>query len=611
MKAKGQHQDALFAVSSPPPLLGRTRNLIPWVLCLVLLLALTWPESYDRRFFNRESVGNRLTSTQTSRVGSQHWERCKGPGVDERVFCGHITVPLDYFNPDAGTAEIALARYPATKLPSKGSILFQPGGPGGAGKAMVSVLGPFFQDILSDEYDIVGFDPRGIGETTPATKCFPGPTTYADFKRNTVLARSYDLASNASVDETRRRLIAQQKEADALLRTQFEVCAETMGDSLKYMGTSTVVRDLDFITKALEGEDALINLYGPSYGSIIGQYLVNMLPDRVGRVFIDGIADATVWSSKPYYLWYRSWLSSTTDAYNIFVTRCSEVGPADCRLARRKGEDPSAIKDRIESFIDALYYEPLSVHDAAVPGILTAGRVRMYILSLLQVPETWSEGAFTLQEAISGRGARILDRFQLNPNADLARSAVSCNDNAPFEAPTAETVVDEWLDVYKDVSRAVFSVVTTEPDAGCQYWPVTPPERFQGPWNHTLRNPILIFSNTADPVTPLSSGKLVQERLGNSSRLVIQDSPGHAIISMYSKCTVGIINAFFANGTLPPPGTVCKTDHLPFGSPDDIAFMSTEELRKARAHKLIGKAMNLVRSGVPLDSMLNEIRLAR
>lgn len=108
----------------------------------------------------------------------------------------------------------------------------------------------------------------------------------------------------------------------------------------------------------------------------------------------------------------------------------------------------------------------------------------------------WSEGAFILHEAISGRGARILDRFQLNPNADLARSAVSCNDNAPFEAPTAETVVDEWLDVYKEVSRAVFSVVTTEPDAGCQYWPVTPPERFQGPWNHTLRNPILIFSNT-------------------------------------------------------------------------------------------------------------------
>lgn len=93
---------------------------------------------------------------------------------------------------------------------------------------------------------------------SPATKCFPGPTTYSDFKRNTVLARSYDLASNASVEETRRRLIAQQKEADALLKTQFEVCAEAMGDSLKYMGTSTVVRDLDFITKALEGEDALM-----------------------------------------------------------------------------------------------------------------------------------------------------------------------------------------------------------------------------------------------------------------------------------------------------------------------------------------------------------------
>lgn len=76
--------------------------------------------------------------------------------------------------------------------------------------------------------------------------------------RNTVLARSFDIASNMSMAETRKLLIAQQKEADALYKAQFDVCAETMGDSLRYMGTTTVVRDMDYITTKLEGDDALM-----------------------------------------------------------------------------------------------------------------------------------------------------------------------------------------------------------------------------------------------------------------------------------------------------------------------------------------------------------------
>lgn len=119
--------------------------------------------------------------------------------------------------------------------------------------------------------------------------------SYADFKRNTILSRSYDLASNMSMSEARKSLITQHKEAEAFYRTQFQVCKEAMGDQLKYMGTSTVVRDMDFITKRLEGDDALMsvlvfvssdncsptlkllsNFYGLSYGTILGQYLVNM-----------------------------------------------------------------------------------------------------------------------------------------------------------------------------------------------------------------------------------------------------------------------------------------------------------------------------------------------
>ena len=108
------------------------------------------------------------------------------------------------------------------------------------------------------------FKPRAfVAETQsdcrPRTKCFPDPSfRYRDFAGNTVLTRSYDIASNLSASETRALLLANQRDAQALLKTQFEICNKTMGDKLRYMGTSTVVRDMDLITRALEGDDALM-----------------------------------------------------------------------------------------------------------------------------------------------------------------------------------------------------------------------------------------------------------------------------------------------------------------------------------------------------------------
>ncbi|THG99485.1 hypothetical protein EW026_g2874 [Hermanssonia centrifuga] len=396
--------------------------------------------------------------------------------------------------------------------------------------------------------------------------------------------------------ESRKLLIAQQREADVLYKTQFEVCDKTMGDLLRYMGTSTVVRDIDFITTQLEGEDALINYWGGSYGSILGQYLVNMLPNRVGRVVIDGIADAVAWSNKPSHEWYRQWLSSTNDAYDIFLARCSEVGPKLCALAKAQGEDPSNIKSRIENLFDSLYYEPLPVANSLNPGVLTSGRARVYLLAALQRPISWQQAASNIARAMAGDGSGMI--LQQAPGRDLARSAVSCNDNEPFAPPTHEAIIDETLDVFEDVSRLVFATITTEPDAGCQYWPVTPPERFEGPWNHTLRNPML-----ADPVTPISSGKLVQELLGDSARLLVQDSPGHCSLAVPSYCTNSHLRAYFSNGTLPEPGTICPTDFPPFPEPRHLALQDDHAYDLFVQH-VVGEALARARKGEPYEHIV-------
>lgn len=133
----------------------------------------------------------------------------------------------------------------------------------------------------------------------------------------------------------------------------------------------------------------------------------------------------------------------------------------------------------------------------------------MYLFRVLQDPSEWRYAAQRIADAMRGDGtaigcALLSGRMAIGVAPSLVRSAVSCNDNAPFAAPSPEIVVDEILDVFDNVSRFAFSVMTTEPDGGCQYWPVTPPERYLGPWNHTLRNPILIVSNTVRPMFQIS-----------------------------------------------------------------------------------------------------------
>ncbi|OCH85906.1 hypothetical protein OBBRIDRAFT_797713 [Obba rivulosa] len=574
----------------------RARQVITVIVCTALLIHWTLKclSTSQSPYASDQKATHFGGSSGSNEIGKIEWSLCDGerdlPGSE----CGTIVVPLDYFDHSAGVAKIALGRYNATSMPRKGIVLINPGGPGAPGKPHGTIRGRLLQQLIGPEYDIVGFDPRGIGETLPKTQCFPSRDAQRAFKSHTVLERGYDVGPNLTDPSNREHLIRLQREADALYKVQFEICKQKMGELLRYMGTSTVARDVDFISNALEGEDALINFHGGSYGSVLGQYLVNMFPDRVGRVVIDGIVDAVLWSNEPYYKWYAEWLSSSRETYNLFATECSKAGYEICALARDESEGFSGILARIEDFIARLYQKPLSVPDAAQPGILTAGMLRRYILEGLEAPLSWPTLAEHLSSAIQGNGTAILSALQTIPSYfydlyDLSRSAVSCNDNKPFAPPSAQDVVDELLKVEEEVAPFAFAAVISEPDAGCQFWPVNPPERFGGPWNHTLRNPILIVSNTADPVTPIASGRMVNSLLSNSSRLLVQNSPGHTSFALPSLCTVKHVRAYFRDGTLPPDGTVCQPDVTPFEIPGSSYAPSDADYRLVAELKQLGR----------------------
>ncbi|KAL8283847.1 hypothetical protein RQP46_005279 [Phenoliferia psychrophenolica] len=487
--------------------------------------------------------------------GPVDWQPC---ALNPAYSCGYLEVPKDYFNLTVGTAQIAMLKVPATARPSErlGTIFLNPGGPGGSGVGFALGFGTTLSKLLEGRYDLLGFDPRGIGASIPRVECFPSTLEHELFKAATVMERGFDVHKDAFSPAGRLHLLDHHRQLMSLQETQYKKCAETMGDDLKYMGTSTVVRDIEEMSRVLEGEDALINFFGGSYGTILGAYLVNMIPDKINRVLIDGVA------SSPQF-----------------------AGPKACALATKTGEDPKDIMKRLEDYLDTLYDHPLAVPDAVRPGVLNSGGARAILYSVTNRPGNWPAIAKIFAEALAGDptslyNALVRPLHLYEPShiqTDLSRAAVSCIDSPPYKSekdwPTPEMMVDETLHVLKTASRHFgASINLIEPDGGCQFWPASgkAPERFTGPWNATLKTPMLIVSNTADPITPLTSGRELNNLMGPSSRLLIQNSPGHCSLGSVSHCTSGWYKDYFLNGKLPPDEFMCEVDAGYFPGGDGV-----------------------------------------
>lgn len=189
-----------------------------------------------------------------------------------------------------------MARMPASakhKHKRLGTIFLNPGGPGGSGVGFALGYGRGLHDLLDGRYDILGFDPRGIGSTRPRVECFNSTLDYELFKAGTVLERGFDVPADPYSTEGRLHLLEQHRQLLALQQAEFEKCRDSMGDEIRHMGTATVVRDIERMSHVLDGPEAKISYFGTSYGTILGAFLVNMLPaHKIGRVVIDGVASA-------------------------------------------------------------------------------------------------------------------------------------------------------------------------------------------------------------------------------------------------------------------------------------------------------------------------------
>ncbi|MGL4174525.1 MAG: alpha/beta fold hydrolase, partial [Dermatophilaceae bacterium] len=221
-----------------------------------------------------------LAGASAPAVPTIDWQPCPDAAG---VQCASVELPTDYDNPKAGTTTVALAKLPATDPDTTiGSILFNPGGPGGSGVSTIKNNGTAFPDDLRSRFDLVGFDPRGTNASDPAT-CFPTAEAEAEFFTTKVDPpfegeRLSEVTYLGRLGEIAAR------------------CQATSPDRFRHMSTANVARDMD-VLRAAVGDEKL-NFYGLSYGTIVGQTYARLFPDNVRTLILDGNVDPTEYVGK-------------------------------------------------------------------------------------------------------------------------------------------------------------------------------------------------------------------------------------------------------------------------------------------------------------------------
>jgi pimeloyl-ACP methyl ester carboxylesterase len=465
------------------------------------------------------------------------WGPCRpGGGAGEALpipsgaQCGKIAVPVDYDDPDAAQASLALIRFPATgeKI---GSLIINPGGPGESGVEAAASLVEGLPAQVRERFDLVGFDPRGVGSSTPALWC----NSDADNDR---------LRADPMVDYSPEGVERIEGETKAFVQR----CVDKMGkDFLANVGTASVAKDLDALRAALGDEK--LNYLGYSYGTRIGAAYAEAYPDMVRAMILDGAVDP---NADP--------IQSDIDqaeafqkAFNDFAADCAK--DSDCAL----GTDPAKSVDVYRDLVNPLVDQPLETRD---PRGLSYGDALVGTIMALYSPNLWRYLGQGLTEMTKGRGDTMLalaDMYMRRDpqgrytNATDARISVNCVDQPPIT--DRELVIEEdrrLREVAPFMSYGEFTGYA--PLSTCAFWPVphtSEPRAVSAPG----LPPVLVISSTGDPATPYQAGVDLAKQLGGG--LLTFNGTQHTVAFQGEQCVDDYAAAYLVDLELPPDGATC------------------------------------------------------
>ncbi|MDP3968984.1 MAG: alpha/beta hydrolase [Nocardioides sp.] len=448
------------------------------------------------------------------------WREC-----GERFECARLTVPLDYERPDGRTIEIAVLRDGADDPDNRiGSLVVNPGGPGASGTQFAAQSSLVIGGEVRRAYDIVGFDPRGVGSSA-AIDCVD------DEQLDALLAADPLPDSPAEEREVRR------------INEEFaQGCLDRSPDLVRHVSTREAARDIDVLREAL-GEDRL-TWYGASYGTFLGATYAELFPERVGRMVLDGAVDPTRSVREQSLAQARGFET----ALRAYVENCTSE--RECFLGDDVDEGVATIAD----LIDGLDDDPLAVGERE----LTVGNAFYGLIAPLYNRDYWSYLDMGLQGLQDDNGTLLLSLFDAyasrGPNGYLTNSmealvAINCLDDGRF-VPAAE--VEAEYAAFEKVSPT-FGRIFAEGLSGCEDWPVRgddPPDRLTA----AGAEPILVTGTTRDPATPLEWAEALAEQL-ESGILLRRDGDGHTAYGAGNPCVDDTIEGYLVEGRV-PDGTV-------------------------------------------------------
>lgn len=451
------------------------------------------------------------------------WTSC-----EQAMRCAKVKVPMDYSHPEGQSIELAVVKLPASGT-KKGSLLINPGGPGGSGYDMVADSSSLFSSKLRGSYDIVGFDPRGVKRSAPV-KCI------SDAAMDEERQQDYDLDTNAGLAayETQNKSDVAQ-------------CVKNTGDVLGFVDTVSSVKDMDILRGVLNEQK--LDYLGFSYGTKLGASYADLFPSKVGKFVLDGALDPTLTvetlgmgQAKAFEAALHSW-----------AEQC--VQSADCPVRGTADEAVQQIRD-----LNASYEKtPQKTQDGRLltgSGFSSGLSLAMYSTDLWDVLQKALTDAFNgdpnaMMSLADYAADRDPNTGKYSSNSAFAFTAINCLDYQMTTDITALRAESKAL----QAASPTFGKYLGYSGLTCKDWPykskVTPhPIAAKG------TGPIVVIGTTRDPATPYQWAQALRKQLA-SGVLVTWDGDGHTAYGRSNACVQNAVDSYFVDGSTPKDGLQC------------------------------------------------------
>jgi pimeloyl-ACP methyl ester carboxylesterase len=471
--------------------------------------------------------GGETAATGGSDVYSQsiRWDDCGS------LECATIEVPLDWTDPTGKTITIQLNRAEAREPDQRlGSLLINPGGPGGSGLQLTEYFLEFAGDSLLDHYDIVGFDPRGVGLSTPVD-CGSAEELNAYFTAQ-------------DVAETEAEVIALNERNTAFAQR----CRELTGPLIENVDTASAARDMD-VMRAVLGDEKL-NFLGFSYGTQLGATYAALYPENVGRFVLDGAVDFLLPTEELSEGQARGFEAALEAYIADCLTHSNCPLPGDPDLAKR------AIRDLI-----------IEARDEGIPtgGETLNGTLIVYGIVVTLYSETdWQYLSAAFDEALNQGTGQIFLQFasiylgrdpdgEYQDNSTEAYTAITCLDEPNIEPWTIDDIR-----AFRKVTQASSPTFGWwfAAGVGCDGWPWQAHEIIDDLTPSGAAGPIVVVGTTGDPATPIEWAESLAEKMP-SAALLVYEGEGHTAYGRSNSCILDAVDAYFVEGVVPDSGKMC------------------------------------------------------